>query len=1149
MLKTPTSPTSTRTLGFQCLAVGKFTSVLVDSIYWVGVWLVAARAADPVSFAWLASLAAIVYLFPFAFFSLLGGVLAEKFGAGTIVFAGRVVELPVIAFGVFGLASAAGEASWPLWVQFATLAMLGARAAVVSPARYALLPDILADRYLAPGNGRLERAGFWGMMAGCLGASLLVGEIAAENPFAYLFLPLLSVVGILTTWYVPRPPATRPSEPLVSGLDPYRFLTNGRLLLSEPRLFAACLGLSVFWGMMLVFVLNAVHFGATTLGLSQQVAWIAALLAALCAGLGLGAYVAGWLSVGTVELGLVPIGSAGWLIASIGLFFSSGFAAAAALLFFAGFCAGGFLVPLNAFLQKYSPSGQRGDCLATANVASAGAMLIGCLVASFGSTLLGLGAPSIFLVAGLSLAILTYALIRTIPDFFVRTVVFLLTRTIYRIRVVGRENLPEQGPAVLVMNHTSYADGNLIVSVIPRFIRFVVYRGHYEHPFLRWLGETFHAIPVDAEAPPKEIIKALRQASGALKQGELVGIFAEGSITRTGFLLPFQRGLELILRHAPDVPIIPGYIDGMWGSIFSYQGGKFFWKLPRKLPYPVTIKFGKPMPASSSAFEVREQVQLLGVDCFELRKSRRKPLHRQFIHKAKRYARRPCIADAMTPMMTYGQTLMRAVIFARLLQRELGTERNVGVFVPPSAGAALSNIALSFLGKAPVNLNYTTGNDVLDNCIRQAGIRHVLTSKRFLDRVPLRPGAELILLEELRNKVTTADKLVGLAARFLPAWFTEHVILGLGGHHADELATIVFSSGSTGTPKGIMLTHHNVGANIEQVTQMVDATHDDRVLGILPVFHSFGYTVTFWLPLMIGASTVYHVSPLEAEMVGKLCREFQLTIGVSTATFLRNYIRKCEKEDFASLRLLVCGAEKLPTQLAEQFEQTFGIRPLEGYGCTELSPVVAANRPDVVIGNYRQIGNKPGSIGHPMPGLAVRIVHPETWEPLPVGEDGMLIVKGPNVMKGYLNNPEMTAEVIRDGWYATGDIVKLDDDGFLTITDRVSRFSKIAGEMVPHGKVEEIIHETLETTDRVCAVVGVPDAKKGERLVVLHTHLPMPVDQLWERLKEKGLPPLWLPGKQSFYEVSELPLLGTGKIDLKKIKTMAMERTSTKSAS
>jgi acyl-[acyl-carrier-protein]-phospholipid O-acyltransferase/long-chain-fatty-acid--[acyl-carrier-protein] ligase len=357
----------------------------------------------------------------------------------------------------------------------------------------------------------------------------------------------------------------------------------------------------------------------------------------------------------------------------------------------------------------------------------------------------------------------------------------------------------------------------------------------------------------------------------------------------------------------------------------------------------------------------------------------------------------------------------------------------------------------------------------------------------------------------------------------------------------DDLATIIFSSGSTGEPKGVMLTHCNIASNIEQMGQTFMFDRNDSLLGVLPFFHSFGFTVTLWLPAVLGVGAVYHPSPLDLSVVSELVRDFRLTFLMATPTFLQAYLRRCSPEDFGSLEFVLVGAEKLPERLALAFEDRFGVRPLEGYGTTECSPVITVNTRDFRAPGFRQVGGKRGRIGHPLPGVSVRIVDPETREPVPVGMPGLLIVRGPNVMLGYLGKPEKTAEVLQDGWYVTGDIATEDEDGFLSITDRLSRFSKIGGEMVPHIKIEERLHEIAGATEQRFVVTAVPDGKKGERLVVLHLLAEEELRVVIERLPEAGLPNLWTPRPNQFFAVEEFPHLGTGKLDLRRIRELALE--------
>lgn len=367
--------------------------------------------------------------------------------------------------------------------------------------------------------------------------------------------------------------------------------------------------------------------------------------------------------------------------------------------------------------------------------------------------------------------------------------------------------------------------------------------------------------------------------------------------------------------------------------------------------------------------------------------------------------------------------------------------------------------------------------------------------------------------------------------------------LGLNRLRPDDLATIIFSSGSTGVPKGVMLSHYNILSNLEACEQIFWVTSEDRVLGVLPFFHSFGFMGTLWFPLVAGFGAVYHPNPLDGKTIGELVKQYQATILISTPTFFTAYMRKCAPEDFASLRFPVVGAEKLREPLAKEYKEKYGRDLLEGYGCTEMSPVVSVNMPDFQDERNRRVTKmKPGTVGYPLPGVAVKVVHPETGEPQVIGHEGLLLVKGSNRMLGYLNQPEKTKEAFRDKWYVTGDIALIDEDGFIHITDRLSRFSKIGGEMVPHLKVEEAVTNLLG--QYTCAVTSVPDEQKGEKLVVLFTDPARKAEDLWAGLSQTDLPKLWVPKKDGFFFVESLPMLGSGKLDLRKVKETALQLTS-----
>ena len=504
--------------------------------------------------------------------------------------------------------------------------------------------------------------------------------------------------------------------------------------------------------------------------------------------------------------------------------------------------------------------------------------------------------------------------------------------------------------------------------------------------------------------------------------------------------------------------------------------------------------------------------------------------------------------DSTGATLTGGQVLMKSLVLKRLLERHVlaGDEQRVGVLLPPANGGMVVNAALALMGRVAVNLNYSASEEVINACVEAAGLKHVLTSERFLDKTGLGGvRADLVKLESLKDKPTLGDKLAGVVGGYLTPVGMLESQLGLTKVGLDDPITIIFTSGSTGRPKGVVLSHRNLVANIRSFAQAVRLDASDVLLGILPFFHAFGYTVTLWAPLILDVGGAYHFNPLDAKQVGKLAKNSGATILLSTPTFLRSYIKRVSVEDFASLEVVVVGAEKMPIALADAFEKKFGVRPVEGYGATELAPVAAVNIPPS-RSQTDATDLREGSIGQPLPGVAARVVDPESGLELPTDAEGMLEIHGPNRMVGYLDDEAKTAEVLHNEWYVTGDMARIDADGFIHITGRQSRFSKVAGEMVPHIRVEEEINNFLnegsEDDDLLAVVTGVPDEKKGEKLVVLHLPIERTPDEIVAALRDKGLANLWIPSADGFLEVEELPLLGSGKLDLKGLAAVARER-------
>jgi len=1068
---------------------------------------------------------------PFILFSMTGGFLADRYSKRTVTIGTKVFEIAVMLLAVAALA-------WQnLSLGMAAVFLASTQAALFGPSKYGMLPELLPAGKLSWGNGVLELGTFVAVILATVAAGLLADTFQGQQHWSGIVFLGLSLAGLVCALGIPR---LRPADPTkrfhVNPLSDFR--DQIRLIRADRVLWLAVAGNTYFWFLGGLLQSNIIIYGNDILKISSGRTSL--LQAAIAVGIGVGSLAAGYASGNKIEYGLIPLGSIGMTVFAIwlslpGLPFGAVFGILAAL----GFAAGFFVVPINALIQHRPNATQKGGVIAASNLLSFVGILGAGAFYYVQTHVLHLDPRGIFGTAALINLAATAYVVHLLPDALLRLLLWIATHTIYRIQVEGRANVPDKGGVMLAPNHASMVDAVLLLAAIDRPIRFLMFKDNYEHPMIKPFAKIMGVIPISSTQRPREMIHSLRTATKALTDGEVVGIFPEGQMTRIGQMLPFRRGMERILKGL-DVPVIPVYLDGVWGSIFSFERGRFLWKLPRRIPYPVTVSFGKPLPSSVTSVEVRQAVQELGAETYRHRKRLMKPLQRSFIQTARRHRRRFAMTDGITPPIDFGTALARTVFLARRLRSIWRDQEKVGILLPPSVGGALVNLAALLMGKVPVNLNYTASNEVLASCAKQCGLQTVVTSKAFLDRVRLQVPGQPILLEEVAAAPGLAERAAAwFRSRLLPAGL---LIRAIGGRSVrlDDVATIIFSSGSTGDPKGVVLTHYNIASNVDQLNQVFMLGPRDRILGILPFFHSFGFTGTLGMPAAVGIGVVFHPNPLESRVIGALVGQHAVTFLLATPTFLQAYIRRCTPEDFGSLRYVMAGAEQLPERVAVAFEDHFGLRPLEAYGCTECAPAVSINTRDYRAARFRQVGAKRGSIGHPLPGISVRIVDPGTGRPVKPGEQGLLLVRGPNVMQGYLGRPEKTAEVLRDGWYDTGDIAALDEEGFLRITDRLSRFSKIGGEMVPHIKIEDCLHEIAGASEQSFAVTAIPDERKGERLIVLHTLSEEKLKVCLERFVKVELPALWKPRPDQFVRIEALPYLGTGKLDLRRMKELAL---------
>jgi acyl-[acyl-carrier-protein]-phospholipid O-acyltransferase/long-chain-fatty-acid--[acyl-carrier-protein] ligase len=708
-----------------------------------------------------------------------------------------------------------------------------------------------------------------------------------------------------------------------------------------------------------------------------------------------------------------------------------------------------------------------------------------------------------------------------------------LARLVYRVTTFGADKLPEGG-FLLLPNHLTWVDALILQVACPRPIRFVIWEEFYRSrrlaPMLRLVG----ALPVS----DRRAKDSMRAAVELVEQGEVVCIFPEGELSRTGSLLRLKRGYELIARQA-KCPVVPAWMDRLWGSIFSFRGGKFFWKWPKQIArYPVTVAFGEALPAKEADIAtVRQHFLNLNEFCYSRRPFLERHVAEACVRGLKKRLGELAVADGHDGTeLTGGKLLAAGLAFAEYIRRNVPGQR-VGVVLPPCKGAMVANLGILLADKVPVNFNFTMGRAALEVCMRKAGVTCCLTVGALRQKLKDFPWPEnVVQIEEQVPKLKKAIAKWFLLAKILPtSWLLR---LGRVPRDGDRReAILLFTSGSSGEPKGVVLSHRNLLANTNQFGEMLDLGPQDVILGALPFFHSFGSTVCLLFPMIEGVKVATYPNPLDSVKCAELVKKYQVTVMLATPTFLRGYMKRVEPELLRSVRLIVTGAEKLPTELADAFHARFGKEVMQGYGLTETSPAASFNLPDPP--GVQQPSHRQGSCGRLVPGLAAEIRHPDTDERVSLHDTGMLWFKGANVFDGYLDDPQRTAEVIREGWFRTGDLGRFDEDGFLYIEGRMSRFSKIGGEMVPHETIEAKIVECLGLNsegERIVAISAVADEAKGEALVVLATR-DIDARALRDQLSEAGLPNLWIPKR--IVRVEQIPILASGKLDLQALREAA----------
>lgn len=1089
------------------------------------------------------------------------------------------------------------------WAAFGLTFILAIQSALYSPAKYGYIKELVGDAKLTRANAGVQAVTICGILLGTFFFSgvfeyLLEGQVWLTTdspsqqiithiaPLGWLLVGFSLIEALLcyrlpnTTYEAPTPTnqtdsvegddatskhqttnkvsATAP--PASFSLQRYWRLDYLRQNITRLRqhraIWLSIIGISTFMAVSQVVMASFPAFAKVALNTSNTL-HIQGILA--CSGIGivLGALFAGRLSRRHIETGLIPIGALAVTVALLLIPNLNSVATLAAAFVLLGVGGGFFMIPLHALIQYHAQSDELGTVLAGNNWVQNITML-SFLLLTVGFALSGGSAKTLLYMMVVVAVIGSVYCIKKLPQSLARLLVSVLFKRRYNIEVMGFNHLPSEGPVLLLGNHISWIDWALIQIACPRPVRFVMQREIYNRWYLKPLMQALGMIPI-ASGSSKQ---ALKDINKVLNNGEVVCLFPEGAISHNGHLGQFLSGYERAVQDLEQGVIVPFYLRGLWGSQFSRSSDKLRETSSIGLQRDLIVAFGPPLPLSTPARELKQKVFELSCEAWEQFTQTLDPIPLTWIRTAKRESLSPFVTDSEGDPLTYRRTLAASLAFARSIKKRSPEER-IGLVLPASSASMITNMAVLINGQTAVNLNYTSSIEAVKSAISNADIRTVYSSRRFVKKLTQRginiddmlQNVNIIYLEDVKASLPKHRLIMALAASYLPARW----VYNLYGkqRQLEDPAAILFSSGSEGTPKGVVLSHRNILANSKQISDLLNISNNDVIVGCLPPFHSFGLTVTTLMPMLQGLPTVCHPDPTDVVNVAKAIARQRATILIGTATFLRLYAKNSRVSPLMlnSLRVVISGAEKLPASIRAAFESKFKKGILEGYGATETTPVVSCNIPDCLDTNYWKVqrGNQEGTVGMPLPGSCVRIVDPDTLQTLPQGDDGLILVTGTQVMLGYLNDAEKTQNVIveLDGkrWYKTGDKGHLTEDGFITIVDRYSRFAKVGGEMISLGAVEQEVRRIFSNDDGDMpfdiGAINVPDDKKGEKVLLLIAYDDelTPTDTTWDEsgirqeLMQAGMDTLMLPA--SCYIVDDIPKLGSGKTDYKSLSELA----------
>lgn len=1037
------------------------------------------------------------------------------------------------------------------WVAFGLVLLFGIFYAVFTPAKLAVIKEIFGEENLAAANA-------WQMVVSVLGIAsvscLTVGsfpEISPEIVFAqninlpgegfnfsllpYVFLGVCVVSAVSSFFITVGTPHSK-----MKFRSPKRIFSA---TWSIPLVRLSILGLSIFWAVSQIFLMLSQDLNGDHL-----VSLFQGSLLLTAVGYVIGSFAAARASRNFYETGLIPFAVVGSAILMFALPFVHNPIVLSVLYAALGFVGGCLFVLLRTIIQHYAKPDTSGRIHSVSSMIQMSVMFVflgaQCLLLAFTD----LGLRQLFPILGVLLTICFWLTLRKTPMALLRACLRFAFAFVfrYKVRIIGVQNIPETGPVLLVGPHFSFIDWAVLQIASPRPLLIASNRNTFADWYLRWLFHGKFLIPINRRDPKP----AMEEINKALKNGEVVVIFPEGEVSKSPFVSKFSLNYHEAVVDT-EAQIVPFYIQGLWGSRYSHASECV--NRPQYFNRNVCVGFSKAVPHETSEEQIRADIQILSVDVWNLAMDNSKSIMPLWFRAMRKRRNRPILIDpAGRHVSGYGMIRLCHKFGNRIRSVAKGEPR-IGFMLPTSRDAALGILSIITCGRTSVNLNYSAPVDTVLGCIKKAGVSTVVTSHAFMDKLCTKnPGfaevakcCKMIYLDEEESKIGVVSRVLDTALiKALPArvvkflWFTSAKL--------DDDAIILFSSGSEGMPKGVQLTHRNIVSNSQQCDYIIKLRRTDVMTSLLPLFHSFGFTMTFMMPLLDGVPMVLCPDPTDIKTLARVCALYKTTILMGTPTFLRAIVisRWVHPMCLDTLRYIVAGAEKLRPEMRDAFKLKFGKDIYEAYGCTELAPLATLNAPNVLLDDFLTMSKccDTSSIGQSIPGSAGAIIDPETNEFLKPSDEGMLAVTGPQVMRGYLNDPDKTSQVVfeKDGrrWYKTGDKCTITADGFVQILGRYSRFAKLGGEMISLTAVELRLAETKLLEGLEFAVVAVPDSVKGERIVLLVVG-DFDVEDLSRKIRKSGIPPLMIPG--SLFQVDSIPKLGSGKWDFPNMKKLAME--------